>query len=112
MSENITHTAVVNDCLRLVLASSSISGHSSWQHKNIFRRFHPAGTPKETPTGCSVYHDAFIFNTVYAGGAHPPYHPAMFSDRLAELENIVNVGRLQSLCPGISHRLPLCASRQ
>lgn len=157
MSENITHTAVVDDCFLLMLASDAISTqfkHASREHlsmahlgcmtragdrcnpgllesfrgrwasrssddhleaklafvlgwlchraadrqmKPIFRRFHPQGTPKETTTECSIYHDAYIFKTVYAGGKEPPYQPAMFGELFSELREKINVDSLQSL---------------
>ena len=157
MSENITHTAVVDDCLRLMLASDTICApfkqaarenlsmahlgcmtragdrcnpglletfRDRWegrdpadhleaklafvlgwlchraadrQMKPIFRRFHPPGSRKETPTECSVYHDAYIFQTVYSCGKEPPYHPAMFGASFTELRKNVNVDSIQSL---------------
>jgi hypothetical protein len=157
MSENITHTAVVDDCLRLMAASGQICSpfkqaaqdylsmahlgcmtragdrcnpglletmRTRWanrdaaehleaklafvlgwlchraadrQMKPIFRRFHPSEIRQETPTECSIYHDAFLFKTVYAKGTEPPYHPAMFGPLFSQLSNQVNIPNLQIL---------------
>jgi hypothetical protein len=165
MSENITHTAVVDDCLRLMQVSDTICSpfkqaaqkHLSMAHlgcitragdrcnpglletfrnrwadrqpddhleaklafvlgwlchraadrqmKPIFRRFHPPGSRKERPTECSVYHDAFIFQTIYAYGKEPPYHPEMFGKSFTELREKVNVDSIQSLLQVLLRRV-------
>jgi len=164
VSENITHTAVVDDCVRLLLASDEIcpafklaarehldmahlgcitrSGdrcnpvlletfRARWdsrapedhlepklafvigwlshraadrQMKPIFRRFHPQEMRTETPTECSLYHDAFIFREVYAYGKEPPYHPAMFGPLFADLAEAVDVDSLQALAQVLMRR--------
>ncbi len=155
MSENITHTAVVDDTLRLALASDTITAtfkavaHKNWdiahlgcmtrggdrcnpglledlrarwkarvpedylepklafvlgwlchraadrQMKPIFRRFHPH--KKQSPTECSVYHDAFLFGEIYLYGGESPYHPAMFGEVFEVLEDEIDVGSLHAL---------------
>ncbi|MGC9349544.1 MAG: hypothetical protein ACP5JG_15505 [Anaerolineae bacterium] len=157
MSENITHTAVVDDCLRLMAADETFSQafkeaaqehqamtrlgcmtragdrcnpgllatfRERWatrlpeehlepklafvlgwlchraadrQMKPIFRRFHPPETRTESPTECSVYHDAFIFREVYGAGEASPYHPAMFGEDFETLSDTINVADLQDL---------------
>jgi hypothetical protein len=155
MSENITHTAVVDDGLRLMQASGTICEpfklaareHLDMAHlgcmtragdrcnpgllaafrdrwadrtpddhlepklafvlgwlchraadretKPIFRRFHPK--KEQSPTECSVYHDAFVFNEIYAGGEEPPYHPAMFGEGFEALRGAAPVESLSEL---------------
>jgi hypothetical protein len=164
MSENITHTAVVDDGIRLLRAADTIcpafklaagehldmahlgcmtrSGdrwipglletfRARWeqrapedhlepklafvlgwichraadrQMKPVFRHFHPQETRTESPTECSIYHDAFIFRQVYACGAEPPYHPAMFGDMFAELARTVRVDNLEALAQVLMRR--------
>jgi len=65
------------------------------QMKPIFRRFHPE--KRQSPTECSVYHDAFVFNEIYAGGEEPPYHPAMFGEGFAALTDAAPVESLSAL---------------
>jgi uncharacterized protein (DUF2267 family) len=155
MSENITHTAVVDDALRLALASDPITAsfkavarehwdmahlgcitrggdrcnpglletlRARWtarvpedylepqlafvlgwlchraadrQMKPIFRRFHPE--KKQSPTECSIYHDAFLFGEIYLYGGESPYHPAMFGEVFDVLKDEVDVGSLHVL---------------
>ena len=143
MSENITHTAVLDDCFRLMLASDEIcdafkevgraqrdfawmgsvtrSGdrftvrllsafRSRWdartpedrlepklafvlgwfchraadrQMKPVFREADPEGT--QSPSDCSIYHDAFLFREIYEGGKESPYSPAMFQKHMESL---------------------------
>jgi hypothetical protein len=157
MSENITHTAVVDDCLRLMLASESICSpfktaaqqhlpmaqlgcmtragdrcnpglldnfRTRWsqrkpddhleaklafvlgwlchraadrQMKPVFRRFHPPEQRQESPTECSIYHDAYLFRTIYANGQEPPYYPAMFGDQFRILHEKIDVENVQKL---------------
>jgi hypothetical protein len=138
MSENITHTAILDDCFRLMLHSDGIaeplklaarehhefarlggvtrSGdmftvqllqqyREAWpqrtpqmriepklafvlawlthraadrQMKPVFRAAEP--DRRQSPSDCSVYHDAFIFREVFAGGAEEPYRPGMFGE--------------------------------
>jgi hypothetical protein len=165
MSENITHTAIVDDGLRLLIASTRVcpafkaaareyidmahlgcmtrSGdrcnpelletfRERWearspedrlepklafvlgwlchraadrQMKPIFRRFHPPETRTESPTECSIYHDAYVFREVYLLGAEPPYHPAMFGTALETLAGTVDVDGLQSLLQVLLRRV-------
>jgi hypothetical protein len=138
MSENITHTAVLDDCIRLMLHADSICGpfkvsaseywdfmrlggvtrsgdtftvqlleryRDAWpkrtpeqrvepklafvlgwlchraadrQMKPVFRETDPH--KKQSPSECSVYHDAFVLREVFAGGAEGPYKPGMFGN--------------------------------
>jgi hypothetical protein len=145
MSENITHTAVTDDCARLAIYSPTIcapfkevlaqhldiarlggvtrSGgkfvvsllgryREAWsedepdtllaqklafvlgwlchraadlQMKPIFRAVD--GDCSESPTDCSVYHDVFLFRTVYAAGEGEPYAPGILSLEAGDLED-------------------------
>ncbi|OGG56262.1 MAG: hypothetical protein A3F84_10340 [Candidatus Handelsmanbacteria bacterium RIFCSPLOWO2_12_FULL_64_10] len=146
MSENVTHTAVLDDCFRLMLASDEVceafkevgrtqrgfarlggvtrSGdrftvqlltdfRARWktrrpedrlepklgfalgwlchraadrQMKPVFREAEPGRT--ESPSECSVYHDAFLFREVYAGGKEGPYQSGMFEEGPAGAEDL------------------------
>lgn len=137
MSENITHTAVTDDCARLAIYSATVctpfkevfSRHleiarlggitrsggkfvvsllgryrevwsstapngllgqklafvlgwlchraADLQMKPIFRAVD--GECALDPTDCSVYHDVFLFRTVYASGKSEPYTPGILS---------------------------------
>ena len=145
MSENITHTAVTDDCARLVdyspsictpfkevfaqhleiarmggltrsggpfvieqlrryrelwsttglddLTSQKLAFVLGWlchraadlQMKPIFRAVDADCALK--PTDCSVYHDVFLFRTVYADGHGEPYVPGILSLDAGELED-------------------------
>jgi hypothetical protein len=147
MSENITHTAIADDCLRLLRAAREIcpafqevardqrevarlggitrygdrftvrlleSFRARWptrqpadqlepklafvlgwlahraadrQMKPVFREADPDHS--QDPTECSVYHDAFVFREVFAGGRDEPYHPAMFDDRWQSADEVL-----------------------
>jgi hypothetical protein len=147
MSENITHTAVTDDCARLAIDSATIcapfkevlSRHldiarlggitraggkfvvpllrryrEAWsgsepddvlaqklafvlgwlchraadlQMKPIFRAVD--GACVEEPTDCSVYHDVFLFRTVYADGRGEPYAPGILSLDTSALEDVL-----------------------
>lgn len=144
MSENITHTAVTDDCARLAIYSPTIcapfkevlSQHlevarmggvtrsggkfvipllgryrGAWpaaeaddllrqklafvlgwlchraadlQMKPVFRA--ADGECALDPTDCSVYHDVFLFRTVYASGQGEPYAPGILSLDVIGLE--------------------------
>jgi hypothetical protein len=165
MSENITHTAIVDDGLRLLTAADSFcpafkdaarehlemaqlgcmtrSGdrcnpgllatfRERWQARSpadrlepklafvlgwlchraadrqmkpIFRRFHPPQTRTESPTECSIYHDAHVFHEVYANGAEPPYHPAMFGSAFEVLAGAVQVTQIEHLLQVLLRRV-------
>jgi hypothetical protein len=147
MSENITHTAVTDDCARLAIYAPSIcapfkevlSRHldiarmggvtraggkyvvsllrryrevwsevevsglggqklafvlgwlchraADLQMKPIFRAVD--GECVDRPTDCSVYHDVFLFRTVYANGQGEPYAPGILSLDVGELETVL-----------------------
>lgn len=147
MSENITHTAVTDDCARLAIYSPTIcapfkevlsrhleiarlggvtrSGGNfvisllgryrelwsatdaddllrqklafvlGWlchraadlQMKPIFRAVD--GECTLDPTDCSVYHDVFLFRTVYASGQGEPYAPGILSLDAGGLEDVL-----------------------
>ncbi len=146
MSENVTHTAALDDCFRLMLTSDEVceafkevgrtqrafarlggvtrSGDRftvqlltdfrvrwkgrrpedrlepklgfvlGWlchraadrQMKPVFREAEPGHS--ESPSECSVYHDAFLFREVYAGGKEGPYRPGMFEEGPAGAEDL------------------------
>lgn len=143
MSENVTHTGVLEDCFRLMRVAAEIcdafkevaqtqiefarfggvtrSGdrftvqlltdfRSRWanrkpadklepklafvlgwlthraadrQMKPVFREVDAGGT--QSPSDCSVYHDAFVFKEVYAGGQASPYSTATFEAGMQSL---------------------------
>jgi len=145
VSENITHTAVTDDCARLAIYSSTICAPFKdvlSQHLDIARLggitrsggkfvvsllgryreawsgsepdvllaqkvafvlgwlchraadlqmkpiFHAVdGDCVESPTDCSVYHDVFLFRTVYASGQGEPYVPGILSLNAGGLED-------------------------
>ncbi|GAB4458954.1 MAG: hypothetical protein OHK0029_20930 [Armatimonadaceae bacterium] len=53
------------------------------QMKPVFREAEP--NRDYSPSHCSIYHDAFVFHEIYAGGKTGPYHPAMFDSKLESL---------------------------
>jgi hypothetical protein len=57
------------------------------QMKPIFRAVD--GDCAERPTDCSVYHDVFLFRTVYGGGHGEPYAPGILSLDVGELESVL-----------------------
>ena len=143
MSENVTHTGVLDDCFRLMQVSDEIcdafkevaqsqndfarfggitrSGdrftvqlltdfRERWadrkpedklepklafvlgwlthraadrQMKPVFREAEPDRT--QSPSDCSVYHDAFVFKEVFAGGKEAPYSTATFEAGMQSL---------------------------
>jgi len=147
MSENITHTAVTDDCARLASYSPTICApfkDALSQHLDIARLggvtrsggkfvisllgryreawpgsdsnglvaqkvgfvlgwlchraadrhmkaiFHAVdGDCVEDPTDCSVYHDVFLFRTVYARGQGEPYTPGILSLDAGGLEDVL-----------------------
>jgi hypothetical protein len=145
MSENITHTAVTDDCARLAIHSPTICvpfKHVLSEHLDIarlggitrsggkfvvsllgrYREAWPGSRPDDflpqkltfvlgwlchraadlqmkpifravdgdcvaRPTDCSVYHDVFLFRTVYANGQGEPYAPGILSLDAGGLED-------------------------
>lgn len=143
MSENVTHTGILDDCFRLMQVSDEIcdafkevaesqndfarlggitrsgdrftvqlleSFRQRWaerksddklepklafvlgwlthraadrQMKPVFRDAEP--NPTHSPTDCSVYHDAFVFKEVFAGGKEAPYNTATFEAGMQSL---------------------------
>jgi hypothetical protein len=165
MSENITHTAIVDDGLKLLGAAGTFCpafkdaayGHLDMAHlgcmtrsgdrcnpgllatfrerwelqrpedhlgpklafvlgwlchraadrqmKPVFRRFHPPETRSESPTECSIYHDAYVFREVYAQGSEAPYHPAMFGSAFEALGQAVQVAGIEHLLQVLLRRV-------
>ena len=53
------------------------------QMKPVFRDAEPDRT--QSPSDCSVYHDAFVFKEVFAGGREAPYSTATFEAGMQSL---------------------------
>ncbi len=143
MSENVTHTGILDDCFRLMQVSDEIcdafkevavsqndfarlggitrsgdrftvqlldSFRKRWadrkpedklesklafvlgwlthraadrQMKPVFREAESDRT--QSPSDCSVYHDAFVFMEVFAGGKEAPYNTATFEEGMQSL---------------------------
>ena len=143
MSETVTHTAVLDDCFRLMMASDEICdtfkeiGRDLWdfaqlgcitrsgdrftvklltsfrerwdarkpgdklepklayvlgwlahraadrQMKPVFREADP--NSGQSPTDCSIYHDAFLYREIYACGKEKPYNPSTLEVNMESL---------------------------